>query len=194
MLQGWNILSQRKKEWGISLNNKLFSAFLFDHKQILLLFFLCCGIFTGINLLYQLPLEPVLYAAVLSIIAVVLILLPHFFRYREKYLELQRMAHAIDTMTNALPAPSSCLEDRYQNLLHILGKVNAGNLVRLQKERTDLIEYYTTWAHQIKIPIAAMRLLLQEEDTSYRVICITQSLSNKWTAVFWCSLCGGNIF
>lgn len=75
------------------------------------------------------------------------------------------MAHAIDTMTNALPAPSSCLEDRYQNLLHILGKVNAGNLVRLQKERTDLIEYYTTWAHQIKIPIAAMRLLLQEEDT-----------------------------
>lgn len=165
MLQGWNILSQQKKEWGISLNNKLFSAFLFDHKLILLLFLLCCGIFTGINLLYQLPLEPVLYAAVLSIIIVMLILLPHFFRYREKYLELQRMAHAIDTMTNALPAPSSCLEDRYQNLLHILGKVNARNLVRLRKERTDLIEYYTTWAHQIKIPIAAMRLLLQEEDT-----------------------------
>ena len=78
MPPGWSILLQQKKEWGISLNNKLFSAFLFDHKQILLLFFLCCGIFTGINLLYQLPLEPVLYAAVLSIIAVVLILLPHF--------------------------------------------------------------------------------------------------------------------
>ena len=148
-----------------SASRTVFSAFLFDHKLILLLFLLCCGIFTVINLLYQLPLEPVLYAAVLSIIVVILILLPRFFRYREKYLELQRMTHAIDTMTSALPVPSGCLEDRYQNLLHILGKVNAGNLVRLQKERTDLIEYYTTWAHQIKIPIAAMRLLLQEEDT-----------------------------
>lgn len=28
-----------------------------------------------------------------------------------------------------------------------------------------MAEYYTMWVHQIKIPIAAMRLLLQSEDT-----------------------------
>lgn len=32
-------------------------------------------------------------------------------------------------------------------------------------EKTDLTDYYTTWVHQIKTPIAAMRLLLQKEDT-----------------------------
>lgn len=30
----------------------------------------------------------------------------------------------------------------------------------------DAIEYYTTWAHQIKTPIASMRLALQGEDTA----------------------------
>ena len=31
--------------------------------------------------------------------------------------------------------------------------------------RLELVEYYTVWAHQIKTPIAAMRLLLQDADT-----------------------------
>ena len=29
----------------------------------------------------------------------------------------------------------------------------------------DMTEYYTVWAHQIKTPIAAIRLALQNEDT-----------------------------
>ena len=29
----------------------------------------------------------------------------------------------------------------------------------------EMVEYYTMWTHQIKTPIAAMHLLLQEEET-----------------------------
>ena len=32
-------------------------------------------------------------------------------------------------------------------------------------DRADMLEYYTLWAHQIKTPIAAMRLRLQSEDS-----------------------------
>ena len=38
---------------------------------------------------------------------------------------------------------------------------------------TDMIDYYTVWAHQIKTPIAAMRLTLQNEDTP-----LTRKLTN----------------
>ena len=31
----------------------------------------------------------------------------------------------------------------------------------------DMIDYYTIWAHQIKTPIASMRLNLQSEDTAF---------------------------
>ena len=34
-----------------------------------------------------------------------------------------------------------------------------------QQGYQELVEYYTVWAHQIKTPIAAMRLLLQDADT-----------------------------
>ena len=34
-----------------------------------------------------------------------------------------------------------------------------------QEGYQELVEYYTVWAHQIKTPIAAMRLLLQDADT-----------------------------
>ena len=30
--------------------------------------------------------------------------------------------------------------------------------------RTDMVDYFTLWAHQIKTPIAAMHLLLQTEE------------------------------
>ena len=34
-------------------------------------------------------------------------------------------------------------------------------------DRADMLEYYTLWAHQIKTPIAAMRLRLQSEDSDF---------------------------
>ena len=38
---------------------------------------------------------------------------------------------------------------------------------RMESRYTDLIEYYTVWAHQIKTPIASMHLSLQEEDSPF---------------------------
>lgn len=38
-------------------------------------------------------------------------------------------------------------------------------LTQEQSSRAESIDYYTTWVHQIKTPIAAMRMILQGEDT-----------------------------
>ena len=34
------------------------------------------------------------------------------------------------------------------------------------RHREELLDYYTLWVHQIKTPIAAMRLLMQSEEQS----------------------------
>ncbi|MEQ8197417.1 MAG: ATP-binding protein [Clostridiaceae bacterium] len=36
---------------------------------------------------------------------------------------------------------------------------------KIDIKHTEMIDYYTLWAHQIKTPIAAMRLLLQSDQT-----------------------------
>ena len=38
---------------------------------------------------------------------------------------------------------------------------------QMTKVYDDMIDYYTTWVHQIKTPIASMRLRLKQEDTSF---------------------------
>ena len=50
---------------------------------------------------------------------------------------------------------------RWATWLHDLVRLAAENRDRLE----DLTDYYTLWAHQIKTPIAAMGLLLQDDDT-----------------------------
>jgi signal transduction histidine kinase len=60
-----------------------------------------------------------------------------------------------------LPQPSDTIELQYHRIIEML----TNDLRQLRSEvnlkDSDMSDYYTMWAHQIKIPISAMRLLLQ---------------------------------
>ena len=64
-----------------------------------------------------------------------------------------------------LPEPDGALEAQYQALVRALDADRRAQLTRSQQGYQELVEYYTVWAHQIKTPIAAMRLRLQSEDS-----------------------------
>ncbi len=68
-------------------------------------------------------------------------------------------------MEKNLPEADNQVEESYQELMEILykAKCEADNEVAVRY--TEMLDYYTMWAHQIKTPIAAMRLLLQTENT-----------------------------
>ena len=58
------------------------------------------------------------------------------------------------------------LEEKYQEIIRGLLE-NGKDLENQMEERyADLVDAYTVWAHQIKTPIAAMRLKLSGEDTN----------------------------
>ena len=69
--------------------------------------------------------------------------------------------------TPHLPEASSISEEDYKELVRLLLDEHR----RFEKDTfesyNDMIDYYTIWAHQIKTPIASMRLTLQEEDTPF---------------------------
>ncbi|MDY3919113.1 MAG: sensor histidine kinase, partial [Candidatus Limivivens sp.] len=64
-----------------------------------------------------------------------------------------------------LPKAENRIEEDYQKLLELLLEDRSRILEKGQRDRNSQVQYYTMWAHQIKTPIAAMRLLLQERDT-----------------------------
>ena len=144
---------------------RVFLSYLARHRFTILLFFLFAGIFACVFSLYTLELEPVIYSTVLCLVVgtiLVLLRFPHYFRLHKK---LNVIRGSILLTINQLPPPSGLIEKDYQELLLSLNTLYSQKITAENMEKNDLTDYYTTWVHQIKTPIAAMRLLLQNEDT-----------------------------
>lgn len=76
------------------------------------------------------------------------------------------MLRHISVSIDDLPRPNGAVEQDYQELIKALFKEKIRTESEADISRHDLIDYYTLWAHQIKTPIAAMRLILQSEKNS----------------------------
>ncbi len=64
-----------------------------------------------------------------------------------------------------MPKAANGIEEQYQEIIQQLYKKTAEAISENDSSMSDMIDYYTLWAHQIKTPIAAMRLLLQSENS-----------------------------
>mgnify|MGYP005935439643 CR=1 FL=1 len=117
--------------------------------------------------LYQLPIEPMVYATVFWLITGICACLNGFYRYRKKVEQLELIAAAPDINLSQMDSPVGQDERFQQEIMQQLNQMRIDVENASQKASEDMTDYYTMWAHQIKTPIAAMRLLLQEEDTPF---------------------------
>lgn len=140
--------------------------YLMQHGTVVITFLLFCVIFASIFSLYQLEVEAVLYASALCFILGFGILFVRFHFYRKKHRELVLIEKDILLLAEQLPPPTNLIETDYQNIVVKLLKINSSSRSRWSAERSESIDYYTTWVHQIKSPIAVMQLLLQSDDTA----------------------------
>lgn len=142
-----------------------FRLYLRVHRRGMLFLGFCCLIFTVSFALYGLPLGAVLYPAALCAAAGGIILLLSLRKSRAVCQELSLMQHHPADLPDELPAAQSPQEQAYQALLLALHADRQKLKSDMNARYHDMTEYYTVWAHQIKTPIAAMRLALQNEDT-----------------------------
>ena len=63
-----------------------------------------------------------------------------------------------------LPPPANGVERDYQALITALRQELARCQAARQAQRNNRMDYFTAWTHQIKTPIAGMRLLLKDEE------------------------------
>lgn len=142
-----------------------FRLYLRAQRRGMLFLGFCCLIFTVSFALYGLPLGAVLYPAALCAAAGGIILLLSLRKSRAVCQELSLMQHHPADLPDELPAAQSPQEQAYQTLLLALHADRQKLKSDMNARYHDMTEYYTVWAHQIKTPIAAMRLALQNEDT-----------------------------
>ena len=145
---------------------KLLRPYLRQHRRTIVTYALFCGVFTVSFCLYQLPLSAVAYPMALCALAGLGILTWDFLRVREKHRELTAMQAHCTTLLSELPRPESIGEADCQQLLTALREQMLAQQNAAVSRYRDMMEYYTVWVHQIKTPIASMRLTLQNEDSA----------------------------
>ena len=148
----------KKKEWQILL------SYIRAHIGVALFLAGSAAVFAVVLFLSGLPAEPVRYAALLCAVGGVICALPGYLQYRRRYkaaeLALQGLPEAVDR----LRAPSGAVEEAYDAALRRLCAMLAKSETDRQRQRIESADYFTMWIHQIKTPIAAMQLILREQD------------------------------
>lgn len=139
-------------------------AYIRRRKKLFLFFLLCCGIFCFVFYLYRLPVEAVGYAFILCVTAGGVPLILDYLDYRKRRDTLRWLAGQLRDIDDYLPVPGNEVEAEYQELIRTLHRSLLQERAEAVRSRSDMLEYYTMWAHQIKTPIAAMDLLLQSEE------------------------------
>ena len=143
----------------------MFGAYVRENRKVVIALAVYTAVFAFIFWLYRLPLGAVGYAALVCLFLLLVWLAVDYRRFAVRLRLLRRLEQEITLSTEQLPEPDGALEAQYQALVRALDADRRAQLTRSQQGYQELVEYYTVWAHQIKTPIAAMRLLLQDADT-----------------------------
>ena len=144
---------------------RLFLQYLRGKAGKIVAFFLFAVIFIVSFALYHLPLAAVWYPSALCVILGLAVLLLDFRRVKARHETLRLILRQLPTLPDLLPAAHSVPEEDYRALVQALCAQQQALETRMNAQYQDMLDYYTLWAHQIKTPIAAMRLRLQSEDS-----------------------------
>ncbi len=134
-----------------------------QHRGGVLLFILFGGIFSLIAYLYSVPMEGIVYAWLLCGVIGLCAFFIGLARFAARQRALKELAENVALGLMQLPEPKYLLEEEYQLALINLWEDRLREIERRDDKISAMREYYMLWVHQIKTPIAALRLLLRED-------------------------------
>lgn len=132
---------------------------------LLLLFVVCVALFAVVLLLRQVPHEAAWYAGALCLLPITAALVVDYARFAARHKALDDLLSGLPESLVHLPAPRGLIARDYQALLKQLLTLHTARVSADDLRYQQMQEYYTLWSHQIKTPLAAMRLLLSQEDS-----------------------------
>lgn len=116
-------------------------------------------------LLFHLPLKAVIYPELLCVLFGIIALSVDFIKYSRKLKVLKILKKQTSALITDLPSIDNENEEIYQEIIKNLKSEISDKENTYNSSVQDMTEYYSVWAHQIKTPIASMKLSLQNEDS-----------------------------
>lgn len=147
------------------MDMRYFGTYLKEKKNdmILMVVFACILVVT--NILYNLPLNAMFYPLTLCFVIGIIYLLYGYLKMVSRLQELKSLEKTIREVGAELPEAVNVLEESYQKLILEINDELINQRSSSQIHYQQMVDYYTLWVHQIKTPIASMRLLLGQQDS-----------------------------
>lgn len=134
--------------------------------------FILFGVMTAANLsvfvLYRIMTEAFIYAEAIIFAFLILLVLRDFVRGMKRADILENMKHSVKS-GNCELAPGETFEEReYREMIGTLAKRINEMTLAFAEEKRDMSDWYTVWVHQIKTPIAVLKLKVPEREKEIR--------------------------
>ena len=133
--------------------------------KVLLLFIVFALVFCIVFSLYDLEIEAIYYSIMLCTFIGLIYICINFINYYKKHIQLYKLQNEISISLENLPSPKTLMEEDYTNLILNLNKEYKTYISKSDIAKSDMIDYYTMWVHQIKTPISALKLLIQTSES-----------------------------
>ncbi len=143
----------------------LFLRYLVCHKKIIILYAAFCGIFCISFYLYHIPVRAAAYPAGVCAVFLLAAAGIDFAKVFERHKVLKRLSSLPDNIMDELPEYTDYYND-YREIIESMCIENRRLNTELTGRYADIIDYFTVWVHQIKVPISSMYLALKNEDTA----------------------------
>ena len=139
-------------------------SFLKIRKVLIIIFTGIVVIFGILFYLYDIPFDAIIYGCELSFVWCAVCLFIDFYKYykRHKLLHINREQFFDDA--EQLPEHMDIIEYDYQELAKELYQAKQELISKNRIAKKELLDYYGMWVHQIKTPIAALDILLQNTE------------------------------
>ena len=140
---------------------KLLGSFLKEKRGDICLYIGFIGVFYVIFSLSNLPVDAVNYAFFLSAIWLLGYGIFKFHQYYKNCVAVIEAKQRLEEVTENLPDTRSYIELEYQTIIQNMYEKMSDLQSSERIKRQEMKDYYSMWAHQIKTPIAAMKVLAQ---------------------------------
>jgi signal transduction histidine kinase len=131
--------------------------------SFLRLIFLCPLIHVIVLLIYQVPLEPLLYAFLLCCVFFGILGVYDYHATKRKHENLISYHYLSGLSLEKLVKNPTLTEQDYHQLIQVLEKEIQELQTASMRNNQENADFYMMWVHQIKTPISALRLLLQTD-------------------------------
>lgn len=143
---------------------ELFYNYIKDHKKTIMVYMMSIFIFYFLFFLYENKMESVVYGTVFVAVLCLIVGGYDFYQYVNHYEYLYRCRNTIEYDVENMGEDRSLIEKEYQNLIVTLEQKRKEYFTQSEQEKVELEDYFTLWVHQMKLPIAAMKIMLETEE------------------------------